>query len=37
MNLSQHLETIGEVQGAEADGVPSDKLFTGQVDLLSAP
>lgn len=36
MILSQHLETTGEVQRAEADGVPSDKLFTGQVDLLPA-
>lgn len=36
MNLSQRLETIGEVQGAGADNVPSDKLFTGKVDLLSA-
>lgn len=27
---------VSEVQEAEADGVPSDKLFIGQVDLLSA-
>lgn len=27
---------VSEVQEAEADGEPSDKLFIGQVDLLSA-
>lgn len=36
VNLCECLETVGKVQGAEADGVPSDKLFMGKADLLSA-
>lgn len=36
LNLSRRLEIVSEVQEAEADGVPSDKVFTAQVDLLSA-
>lgn len=33
--MSLSWETIGKVREAEADGVLSDKLFMGKVDLLS--
>lgn len=36
VNLCECLETVGKVQGAEADGVPSDKLWAKQTSCLQS-